>query len=185
MTMDRQAIFAAFIRDMRQTPDALARYCIAQPALKTDLLALAHELVLQSSLSDDTPIDPSIAQAIDAALTANGATRDPFSHLDVADYASLRQDLDVPSIVLNAFRDRLVAAGSVPLALLDRIAAGLGVGTIDLATFLAGPPKLAGAAQYKADGLPQASAAKVSFASLLDEAGVSGDRAAALLSEED
>lgn len=178
-------ILAAFLRDLRDTPDALTSYCLAHPALRADFIALAHERALQESLSDETPIDAVLKRAIAAAQAEPRTIADPFAPLDVAAYGALRRSLDVPSIILNAFRDRTVAAGTVPLSFLERIADGLGIGLNDLAAFLGGPPKLAGTAQYKADGVPQAADTKMSFATLLDEAGIAPGRAAELLAEED
>lgn len=178
-------ILAAFLRDLRGSPDALSRYCLAHPALRPDFIALAHERALQETLSDEIPIDPAVERAIAAALAGSQSVPDPFVGLDVAAYGALRRSLNVPSLILNAFRDRAVAAGTVPLTFLERIADGLGIGLNDLAAFLGGPPKLAGSAQYKADGVPQAAETKMSFATLLDEARVAPGRAAELLADED
>ena len=178
-------ILAAFLRDLRESPDALSRYCLAHPALRPDFIALAHERALQETLSDEMSIDPALERAIAAAQAGSQSVPDPFAGLDVAAYGALRRSLDVPSLILNAFRDRAVAAGTVPLAFLERIADGLGIGLNDLAAFLGGPPKLAGSAQYKADGVPQATDTKLNFATLLDEAGVAPGRAAELLADED
>ncbi len=177
-------ILAAFLRDLRNSPDALNDYCLAYPALRPDFIALAHERALQDSLSDEMLIDPALERAI-AEQPGSESVPDPFAGLDVAAYSALRRSLNVPSLILNAFRDRAVAAGTVPLAFLERIADGLGIGLNDLAAFLGGPPKLARFAQYKADGVPQAAETKMSFATLLDEAGVAPGRAADLLADEE
>ena len=177
-------ILAAFLRDLRDGPEALSRYCLAHPGLRPDFIALAHERALQDSLSDEMRIDPALERAIAAAQGANQSVSDPFAGLDVAAYGALRRSLNVPSPILNAFRDRAVAAGTVPLTFLERIADSLGIGLNDLATYLGGPPKLARSAQYKADSVPQAADTKMSFATLLDEAGVAPGRAAELLADE-
>ncbi len=185
MSAAKYDILAAFLRDLRDYPDALSRYCQAHPALRPDFIALAHERALQENLSDEMPIAPALERAIAAAQAGSPSVPDPFAGLDVAAYGALRRSLDVPSLILNAFRDRAVAAGTVPLAFLERIADGLDIGLNDLAAFLGGPPKLAASAQYKADGVPQAVDTKMSFATLLDEAGVAPDRAAELFADEE
>lgn len=185
MSAAKYDILAAFLRDLRDDPDALSTYCTAYPGLRSDFVALAHERALQESLSDEVRIDAALEGSIAAAQMEGATIPDPFATLDVAAYGELRQSLNVPSIILNAFRDRAVAAGTVPLSFLERIADGLGVGLLDLATFLGGPPKLAKSVQYKSDGVPQALDTKMSFVSLLDEAGVPSGRAAELLADED
>jgi hypothetical protein len=50
---------------------------------------------------------------------------------------------------------------------------------------LGGPPRLAAAISYKADGAPAAPLEKASFATVLTDAGVSDDKLDALLEEDD
>ncbi|RSY79351.1 hypothetical protein DAH66_17450 [Sphingomonas koreensis] len=176
-------ILADFASNFRRDSSVFGDYCARYPALARDFTDLAHELQLQDSLAGDAPLDAAAERWIAAAIQVENAVADPFARLDAPAYGALRQALDIPGIVLNAFRDRLVAAGTVPLAFLERLADGLGTGLGDLATYLAGAPKRAPAAQYKADGVPEAPTEKLSFLTLLDEAGVSPERSAALLDE--
>lgn len=179
-------ILAGFAATFRNDPAELARYCLAYPSLSTQFVALAHEIALQQARAGDAPLDEATERWIESACEAHTRpAADPFAGLSGKPYQALRQTLDVPSVVLNAFRDRLVAGGTVPLAFLERLAGGLGTGLGELAAYLAGPPKLARTISHKSDGVPGAAAGKMSFADVLVDAGVSPDRKAALLADED
>lgn len=177
-------ILAGFAIAYRRDASALGTWCLEHPDLVSELVDLAHELALQEVFAGDAPLDAATERWIETATSPSPALANPFAGLGPQDYGALRHTLGVPSIVLNAFRDRLVAAGTVPLAFLGRLADGLGTGMRELAQFLAGPQTLARATSHKADGTPAALPEKISFAALLDEAGVPPERAAELLAED-
>ncbi len=178
-------VLAMFAIAFRRDPAELGAYCVRHPALASQLIALAHELALQDAIPDDAPLDADAERWIETAPTPSSAVANPFAGLDPQAYGALRQSLGVPGIVLNGFRDRVVVAGTVPLAFLERLAQGLGIGLRELAAYLAGPAVLARVASHKSDGVPGAVTAKISFTYLLNEAGVPSERVAELLAEED
>jgi hypothetical protein len=177
-------VLAMFAVAFRRDPVELGAYCVRYPELASQFVELAHELALQEALAGDAPLDAGTERWL-KAVTASGPDANPFAGLDQQAYGALRRSLGVPGIVLNGFRDRLVAAGTVPLGFLERLADGLGTGLRELAAYLAGPPTIARAVRHKADGVPAAAADKISFADLLDEASMPPDRVAELLADED
>ena len=179
-------ILTRFALAFRQDSGALGLYCRDHPELAKKLIDLAHELAMQQSLAGDAPLDAATVRWIEAAC-AEGARQgtDPFAGLGSQGYQALRESLDVPSVVLNAFRDRMVSGGTVPLSFLERLAGALQTGMVELATYLAGPPKLAQSASHRAARAPRAGADKISFSDLLTQAGVPSERQADLLAEDD
>lgn len=178
------AILDGFLAAYRQDRAALGTYCLKYPEKTSELVELAYELALQETLAGDAPLDKTAEGWIAAELGASGPVGDPFATLNQTGFAKLRETMGVPTPVLNAFRNRLVAGGTVPLAFLERLADELGTELRSLANHLAGPPRLGKAASFKADGAPGAPATKLSFAELLDEVGVPADTRIRLLDED-
>jgi hypothetical protein len=178
-----EAILAMFAIDRSREGHVLAEYIARYPQAALNLVAYAHELDLQSSVSADAPLDAAMEDQISRLAGPGVEALDPFARLQPTDFQRLRQMLGVPMLVLSAFRDRMVAAGTVPLGFLDRLASALDLELGELVGFLAGPPRLTRAVQHKSDGIPAAASAKFDFAELLGEAGVEPQRVAELLAE--
>jgi hypothetical protein len=179
-------ILARFAVAFREDPAVLGRYCLEHPELASQFVALAHEIALQETQTIEVPLDVATEKWIEAACADHlRPAHDPFAGLSGQSYTALRQAVGVPSVVLNAFRDRIVAGGTVPLGFLARLADALGTGVVELAAYLAGPPRLAKTVSHKSDRAPQAAAGKVSFAEVLGEAGLSPEQAASLLADDD
>ena len=172
----------------RESTAALAEFLVKYPELADSLVDYAHQLNLQRECAGETSITPEDELWIEAQVSrisaARSAISDPFAAWQPSQYVEARKALGVPSAVLTAFRDRLVNVASVPLPFLDRLARLLRVGMADLVAFLEGSPRLAGNAVYKADAAPEAPAEKVSFESILAQAGVPADQVSALLEED-
>lgn len=173
----------------RRSSAALAEFLAAYPDHAEDLVDYAHELNLSRECAGERSISPEDEQWIEAEAarfsTAGMMPVDPFARLQPRDYVEVRKALDVPSVVLEAFRDRMVNVAGVPLPFLRRLSEQLKVSLADFALFLEGQPRLAPNMAYKADAAPRAPVDKISFASLLDQAGVPADRAATLLAEDE
>ena len=186
LTPSKDALLDAFLVAFRNDPGVLASWCLDHPEASRDFIALAHELALQRALASDGPIDAAAEHWIAAAVPSHPQTAsDPFAGLTPQSMKTLRQALGVPSVVINAFMDRLVAASSVPLAFMERMAEALGAELEPLATYLGKPPRLAHGVRYKADGAPVPPDGKMSFGELLAEAGVDPQRQTELLDEDD
>jgi len=172
----------------RGSSDALAEFLAKYPEYAEALIDYAHELSLQRECAGERSITPEDELWIDAQVSRISAARsvvaDPFAAWQPSQYVEARKALGVPSAVLTAFRDRLVSVASVPLPFLDHLARLLKVGMADLVAFLEGSPRLAGNAVYKSDAAPEAPAEKVSFESILAQAGIPADKVSALLEED-
>lgn len=188
-TPDRDSILDLFVCAFKASPDALAAFVARYPEHAEDLVDCATELNLQRESEADRSITPADEAWIDAEVgrvsAMADAAIDPFAGLQPTQFVQIRKTLGVPSVVVEAFRDRLVNIVSVPLSFLDRLAAQLSVGLADLVHFLEGPPRLSPYLAFKADEAPRATAVKISFAAVLEQAGVSADKAAELLAEDD
>jgi hypothetical protein len=172
----------------RESADALADFLARYPEHAEELVDYAHEISLQRECAGDTSITPEDELWIEAQVARMSATRsaamDPFAAWQSSQYVEARKALGVPTAVLTAFRDRLVAVPSVPLAFLDRFADILKIRMSELVTFLEGSPRLATNIVYKADAAPRAPTEKISFESILNQAGVPTERVSALLQED-
>jgi hypothetical protein len=177
-----------FATAYRESTDALADFLARYPEHAEELVDYAHELNLQRECAGERSITPEDELWIEAQVSrmssARSAAVDPFANWQTSQYVEARKALGVPSAVLTAFRDRLVTVASVPLPFLDRLADVLKVAMPDLVAFLEGSPRLATNVAYKSDAAPGAPTEKVSFESILNQAGVSTDRVSALLEED-
>jgi hypothetical protein len=182
---DADDLLALFVLAWRDGAEALGTFCARYPDMAADFTALAHELALVGEPALEVALDEDDEAWLAAACEGLSAPiRDPFADLAPQAYSAIRQTLGIPAAVLSAFRNRLVAAGSVPAGFLSRLADELHVGAADLARYLAGPPQLSPTAQHKADGAPKAPP-KMRFETILADAKVSPERQAALLTEDD
>lgn len=180
-------ILDAFASAYLDDPHALSRFVALHPRHASTFVAYAHEIDLQAACREEAEVTPDdetwIAEQV-AALPAADA-RDPFARWSPSHYQAARRELGVPSSVLTAFRDRVVAPASVPLPFLDRLSGLLGMSLADLAGFLGGQPRLAAAVSYKSDDAPAAPSGKTSFATVLTDAGVPDGKIKELLDEDD
>jgi hypothetical protein len=163
------------------------------PQFADELLDLAQELraIEADAAAPFTPDEAWESESWARFAEATGVTAalaadvDPFANLSSARQVEIRQALGVPSMVLNAFRDRQVDADSVPRPFFRQLAQLLSVAIEELKACLALPERLSPVMQYKADNNPGAASAKVAFADLLEQAMVPAERRATLLRDED
>jgi hypothetical protein len=183
---DTDGLLEMFAVAYRRDPGQLAVFCAGYPDLARQFLGLAHEMALQGALASDTPLDArEEAWIAEACAVRNTPPTDPFAALKPQAYVAVRQALDVPGVVVNAFRDRMVAATTVPLDFLENMAFELRTSLVEFARYLEGPPKMARATSHKADVAPEAPTEKMSFEEILTDAGVPAERRQELLSGTD
>lgn len=172
---------------------ALAELVGRYPQFADELLDLAQELraIEADAAMPFTPDEAwesgswtRFAEATGVAA-APAAVVDPFANLSSTRQVEIRQALGVPSMVLNAFRDRQIDPDSVPRPFFRQLAQLLSVAIEELKACLALPERLSPVMQYKADNNPGAASAKVAFADLLEQAMVPAERRATLLRDED
>lgn len=182
---DAEDVLAMFAAAYHDAPAALGEYCGLYPDMAADFAALAHEIALVREQPSETPLaTDDEAWLAEATASFTAPVIDPFATIAPTDYPAIRRSLGVPAPVVAAFRNRLVLAGSVPAAFLSRFATQLGVGAVDLARYLAGPPQLSATASHKADTAPKVSA-KMTFETILIDANVPADQRDRLLEDDD
>jgi hypothetical protein len=173
----------------RESTEALADFVARYPERADELVDYAHEINLQRECAGEMSITPGEEIWIEEQVAKMSAVRsaiiDPFAAWQPSQYVEARKSLGVPTAVLTAFRDRLVALPSVPFAFLEDLADLLKVKMSELAAFLEAPPRLANNIAYKADSAPGMSTDKITFEAVLTQAGVSAEKAAALLERDD
>lgn len=184
----RSQVLDLFAGAYRESPTALAEFLVKYPDFAGELVDYAHQLNLQRECAGERSISPEEELWIEAQVSHISAGRsavgDPFAAWQPSQYVEARKALGVPSAVLTAFRDRLVSVSSVPFPVLERLAELLKVRMSDLVAFLEGSPRLSPGTAYKANTAPGASLEKVSFESILTQAGVPSDKVSALLEED-
>lgn len=178
----QERLLETFALAYRADKDQLVKYCVDYPDYASDFIGLAHEIALQSSLSTDAPLSSEDEAWIAEACSARKApTKDVFSLVPARKYAGIREALGVPGVVINAFRDRLVAVATVPMTFLEDLADELGSTVLAVVRYLEGPPKISLATSHKSDDAPEASKEKMSFNQILEDAGVPSERRRKLL----
>jgi hypothetical protein len=194
-TPDLDGVLEAFASEPSTDDAVLAAYIRRYPEFALALADFAHDLRL-SPIAEENALAPDGAwQAESWRRFENAATAmssvssspitDPFAGVGPARLAEIRRDLNIPTAVLNGFRDRLVLAASVPRRFLARLADALSTGLDQFQAFLELPPRVNRAASYRADAAPGVGDEKITFEVLLDQAMVTPERRRALMQEQD
>lgn len=194
-TPDLDDVLELFANEPSTDDVMLATYIRRYPQFALALADLAHELRL-SAIAEEQATPPDSAwqtkswsrfENAAAALSSASlsAITDPFAGVAPARLAEIRRDLNIPTAVLNGFRDRLVLATSVPRQFLARLAEALNTGLSQFEAFLELPPRVNPAASYSADDAPGVGNEKITFEVLLDQALVTPERRRALMQEQD
>jgi hypothetical protein len=175
---DLDDVLEAFGSEPATDDATLAAYIQLYPQFAPALADFAHELRLAgitegAAAARDDVWEADSWRKFAAAAEAMPAfapdrVKDPFADMGAPQLAAIRRSLNIPSAVLNGFRDRLVLAASVPRNFAGQLADALNVALDDFEAFLELPPRLNPAASYKADAAPALSGEKVSFEVLLD-----------------
>lgn len=177
----RDEVLNAFAAEPDHGRATLERYLEQHPDLAEDLIDLSRE-ISRFSLSAPqslTGADESmIAAAWQRHLAAGTKAADPLANLSVEILRELAMQLEVPRVIIAAFRERRVELDSVPLPFFETLAASLRTPLRELKAALALPAAFA--RSHKSDTKPQPKQ-KVTFEQLLIEANVPEARRAALL----
>jgi hypothetical protein len=174
-----------FAREYRLDSGQLMIFCSKYPEFAAEFVELAHEIALQKSLCDQTLLSAEDEKWIaDASAARERTATDPFAALSPKSYASIRTSLNVPGVVVNAFRDRIVALATVPMEFLEDFARELSTNVAVLARYLEGTPKTAPSASYKSDVAPAVPKIKMSFDEILRDAGVPPEKRSEILNRE-
>ena len=107
--------------------------------------------------------------------------KDPFQGLTPAQLMTIREKVGIRAGTLVGFRDRLVDTATVPNQVLQQFADAIDQRMAEFLAYLALPPKMAANQRFRAQGRPQASTKKITFAKLLEDANEPEDVRARLL----
>ena len=183
----REDVLDAFAVEEDVGRETLERYLRAYPQYAPEIVDLARELS-RVIIEDDQPLSAKDLALVDAAWTRHleavpKAVVDPLSGLSVAESRAIARNLEIPRQVVTAFRERKVIAASVPRRFLVRLAAAANTTVESIESAWALPPP-SSARSYKADEKPTEAGA-VTFEQLLIDAGVSEEKRALLLADDD
>lgn len=164
----------------------LQKYLTAYPAFSNEIIDLSREMA-RPLAEDEEPLSEYDRRLISSAVTriqnAPGKTMiDPFADLSAQKMRDISKALNLPRQVVMAFRERTVAAESIPQRFLSRFAELLQSSVQQLTTSLEQPP-MAVAGSYKSDGKPR-NVQKITFEQLLRDADLSEQDIATLMEED-
>ena len=159
---DREAILYAFAVEASHDRNTLERYLREHPELAEELIDLTSELRLAEALG------PSPAGVVDTGAEAawqeflacgsqepcNAQAPNPFARFKGQAFADLADAVNVPRSFLTPFRDGLVAAASIPIAFVRRLADAMGTTTDALRAYFLAPQPGPVARAFKSEGTP-------------------------------
>ncbi|ARQ13495.1 hypothetical protein NXC12_PD00406 (plasmid) [Rhizobium etli] len=183
----REAVLDAFAVESEPDRSTLERYLRLYPEYAAELVDLSRELRREIP-EDDAPLSAADQALIEAAWSQHAkalpaAGPDPFAALTADDWRAVARQLDVPRQVITALRERRVSLLSIPQRFLKKLAEAMRCSLTHLQMSWETAP-LSSARSYKADGKPRAGD-QVTFEKVLIDAGVSDERRAELLTEDE
>ncbi len=184
----REEALDAFAVEPVHDRTTLERYLRDFPQFAAELVELSRE-VSRVAEEDESPLTSHEKALIETAWQNHAppetkSAEDPLADLSVPQLREIARTLDVPRLVITAFRERRVKFESVPKPFLAALARALSCSVGLLLSGLSAPSGPALARSYKADVKPSAGAA-ISFEQLLIDAGVSEAKRTELLVEDD
>ena len=187
-TPSRQDVLDAFAVETSHGRETLERYLRHYPAYAGELVDLSRELsrriverAEQLSGAEQVLIDAAWRRHLEAVPVE---IADPLANLPVEKLREIAKQLDVPRQIVTAFRERRVAVASVPRRFLARFAAAVNAEADMLRDASSRPPAPGLVRSYKADIKPEAGAS-VTFEQLLVNAGVSAEKRAVLMADDE
>jgi hypothetical protein len=178
-------VLDAFAMEADYEKATVEGYIRKYPQFALDLIRLARELSRPTEL-DTSPLSKEEAAHRAAAWQRHAAAApahavDPFASLDPLKSKQIAATLKVPRQVITAFRERRVDVSTVPHRFLDRLATSLDSAVEQLiATLSSSPPQFG--RSYKSDDKP-VQKDRISFETLLKEAGLTEEQRAAVITE--
>jgi hypothetical protein len=182
----RESVLDAFAVESEHGRATLQRYLELYPEYVGELIDLSHELS-RAKVIDQEPLSSADQALIDAAWSKHRAavstTAAPLESLTVDDWRAVATELDVPRQVVTALREKRISLASIPRRFLRRFADATRSSIDQLEAFW-NAGQYTAARSYKADGKPSIGS-QVTFEKALTDAGVSAEKRASLLAEED
>lgn len=170
----RDEVLYAFAVEDHGGREILIRYLNEYPQYANALVDLSRELArpeLDDSLSsaEDEYMDAAVARFL------NKSTKQAPPTLAAQAFNVAAERLQLPLLVMLAFRERRVDLTSVPKRFLERLAEALETSLEQLRMFLS-QPAMASATRQSKSRIKPVTATKVPFDKVLRDAGVASDR---------
>lgn len=179
-------VLDAFSVEMGPGKETLERYLKEYPQYAEEIVDLSFELSKPVN-RDDSPWTADELAEIEGTWQKHGKqivqVVNPFEGLAVDKLRQIAAALDVPRVVLLAFRERLVLISSVPQKFLGKLAAALGQSIEAFMAFAKSIEPAQAARNYKSDTKPQTTE-QITFELLLIQSQVPESKRQELLSEE-
>ena len=184
----REDVLDAFAVEQDVGRKTLERYLRDYSQYAAELVDLSRELS-RVIVEDEKPLSAEDLALVDSAWrrhleAAPGPIIDPISALSVAESREIAKYLGIPRQVVTAFRERRVIVASIPRRFLARLAAAVNSTVESVESALALQPSPSLARSYKADEKPR-NESPVAFERLLIDAGVSEEKRALLMADDD
>lgn len=179
-------VLDAFSVEMDLGKETLERYLHEYPQYAEEIIDLSFELSKPIN-RDDSPWTIDELAEIEAAWQKHGKNMvraaNPFEGLAVDKLRQIAVALDVPRVVLLAFRERQVLISSVPKKFLGNLATALGQSIEAFIAFAQSVKPAQATRNYKSDTKPQVTE-QITFELLLIQSQVPESKRQELLSEE-
>lgn len=187
---DREAILYAFAVEANHDRNTLERYLGEYPELAADLIDLTSELRLSEGLGHSPAEVPETGtEAAWQEFLACGpqgacvaTVSNPFARFKGQAFADLADAVNVPRSFLTPFRDGLIAATSIPMAFVRRLADAMGATTDALQAYFLAPQPGPVARAFKSKGTPSHQG-QTTFRELVDSTEMSDEQRRILLQE--
>jgi hypothetical protein len=180
----REDVLGAFAMDFESEAGVLERYLARYPEYSLQLVDLSREL--SREFDDDTPLtadDLAVVNAGMRRLQECTATLQSLRKAPANIFTDAAKALALPMQVGLAFRERRIAAATMPVPILKKLAQALKTSVTVLHSYLALPPQVSQLRASKSSTKPVA-AEKVSFERVLREAGVDEEALSKLLNSD-
>lgn len=179
-------VLDAFSVEPNLGKETLERYLQEYPQYAEEIVDLSFEISKPIN-RDDSPWTADELAEIEGAWQKHGKKMlqvvNPFEGLAVDKLRQIAATLDVPRVVLLAFRERQVLISSVPQKFLGKLAAALGQSMEAFMAFAKTIEPAQAARNYKSDTKPQVTE-QITFELLLIQSQVPETKRQELLSEE-
>jgi len=177
-------VLRAFAMDFEPGAGVLQRYLAQYPEHAVALIDLSMEL--SREFNDDVPLDAEEFGLVAIGmqrLRENTSTLQSLQAAPAKVFAEAIKTLSLPMQVGIAFRERRIDVATLPQRVLRRLAEALQTSTETLLSYLALPPEASQVRARKSAVKPEAPK-KVSFETVLRDAGVDEQSISKLLHEE-
>jgi hypothetical protein len=167
-------ILNAFSMETKLDDETLRSYLSVYPQYADELLDLVHEIRCTESLTfvETEPFVDAKSGEAWSRFVNSGSTQEAAAHAAAfgeklgTQVVAVAKALNVPRSIVVALRDRLVVPTSIPKAFVMRLSNATASDVRSVLEYLANPPQLAPATQFKSDQKPKQQG-QVAFADLI------------------